>query len=163
MNCLLLTAFYDPQNDNNFWNFRLGQISHAILSHCILGGRGIGEGVRENNAYCFLLRMAHLLTFIYNSGIWKGTIQSRLKNGTHFSCYESVPKGYNVQMSLCFTQTWGAMSRNGQRQGSVVQQPLPQKKSPSTAQLKSLFGDSCLLMIPTYSFLILTFLINELD
>ena len=69
MNCLLLTAFYDPQNDNNFWNFRLGQISHAILSHFILGGRGIGEGVRENNAYCFLLRMAHLLTFIYNSGI----------------------------------------------------------------------------------------------
>ena len=55
------------------------------------------------------------------------------------------------------------MSRNGQRQDSVVQQPLPQKKSPSTAQLKSLFGDSCLLMIPTYSFLKLTFLINELD
>ena len=58
---------------------------------CGDGGRGIGEGMRENNAYCFVLRMAHLLTFIYNSGIWKGTIQPRIKNGTHFSCYESVP------------------------------------------------------------------------
>ena len=44
MNCLLLTAFYDPQNDNNFWNFWLGQISHAILSHCILGAEGLGKG-----------------------------------------------------------------------------------------------------------------------
>ena len=44
MNCLLLTAFYDPQNDNNFLNFRLGQISHAILSHCILGAEGLGKG-----------------------------------------------------------------------------------------------------------------------
>ena len=43
MNCLLLTAFYDPQNDNNFWNFRLRQISHAILSHCILGAEGLGK------------------------------------------------------------------------------------------------------------------------
>ena len=34
-----------------------------------------------------------------------------LNNGTHFSCYESVPKDYNVQMSLYFTQTCGAMSR----------------------------------------------------
>ena len=62
MYCLLLTAFYDLQNDINFWNFRLGQIRQVILSHCILRGRGIGEGVRENNAYCFLLRMATLLT-----------------------------------------------------------------------------------------------------
>ena len=33
------------------------------------GGSGIGEGVRENNAYYFLLRMAHLLIFIHNGGI----------------------------------------------------------------------------------------------
>ena len=26
-------------------------------------------------------------------------------HGTHFSCYESLSKGYNVQMSLCFTLT----------------------------------------------------------
>ena len=55
------------------------------------------------------------------------------------------------------------MSRNGLRQGHVVQHPLPQEKSTSAAQLKSRFRDSCLLMIPTYSVLILTFLINELD
>ena len=69
MYCLLLTAFYDPYIDNNFWNYRLGQISHFILSHYILGGRGIGGGVRENNAYCFLLRMANLLTLFHNGGI----------------------------------------------------------------------------------------------
>ena len=39
------------------WNFRLGQNSGVILSHYILGGRGIGGGVRENNADRFLLRM----------------------------------------------------------------------------------------------------------
>ena len=33
-----------------FWNFRLGQNSDVILSRYILGGRGIGGGVRENNA-----------------------------------------------------------------------------------------------------------------
>ena len=107
------------------------------------GGRGIGGGVRENKAYCSLLRLVNLLTFIQNGGSWKVTLQSRLKKVTHFSCYESVPKGYNVQMSLCLTLTWDAMSRNGQRQGYVVQHSLPQEKSPSAAQLKLLFGDSC--------------------
>ena len=70
-------------------------------SHYILGSRGIGGRVRDNNAYCSLLRMAHLLIFIHNGGICKGTIQPRLKNGTHFPRYESLPKGYNVQMSDC--------------------------------------------------------------
>ena len=107
------------------------------------GGRGIGGGVRENKAYCSLLRLVNLLTFIQNGGSWKVTLQSRLKKVTHFSCYESVPKGYNVQMSLFLLLTWDAMSRNGQRQGYVVQHSLPQKKSPSVAQLKLLFGDSC--------------------
>ena len=51
MHCLLLTTFYDLQNDINFWNFRLGQIRQVILSHYILRGRGIGGGVCENNAY----------------------------------------------------------------------------------------------------------------
>ena len=55
--------------DNNLWKFRLGQISHFILLHYILVGSGIRGGVRENNAYCFLLRMANLLIFIHNSGI----------------------------------------------------------------------------------------------
>ena len=65
----LLTAFYDPQNDCDFWNYRLGQISHAILLVYVTlyfwgGDRGIGEGVLENNIYCFLLRLTCLLLFI---------------------------------------------------------------------------------------------------
>ena len=61
--------------------------------------------MHENNAYRFLLRVANLLIFIHNGGILNVTIQPRLKNGTHFSCYnyESLPKADNVQMSLCFT------------------------------------------------------------
>ena len=50
--------------------------------------------------------MAHLLIFIHNSGIWKGTIQSWLKNSIHFSCYQSLSRGYNVQISKCLTLTW---------------------------------------------------------
>ena len=53
------------RNDNDFWNFPLHQISHTIF----WGSKGIGGGVRENNAHCFLLRMAHLLIFIHNGGI----------------------------------------------------------------------------------------------
>ena len=71
-------------SDNNLWKLPLGQISHFILSHYILAGSGIRRGVRENNAYCFLLGMANLLIFIHNGGIWKVTIQPRLKNGTFF-------------------------------------------------------------------------------
>ena len=56
--------------------------------------------MRENNANQFLLRMANLLICFQSGGIWKVTTQPQLKNGTHFSCYESLPKGYNVQMSL---------------------------------------------------------------
>ena len=40
------------------------------------GGRGWGGGVREDNAFCFLLRMAHLLIVIHNGGIRKGTTAS---------------------------------------------------------------------------------------
>ena len=71
----LLTAFYEPYNENSrqkFWNFRLGQFSHVVLSHYIEGRggeRGGGRGVRENNVYCFFLRMATLLIFIHNGGI----------------------------------------------------------------------------------------------
>ena len=73
-------------------------------------------------------------------------MQTRFKNGIHFSCYESLPKGYNVQMSLCLILTWDAMSRSGQRQGYVMASickatPLP-GKSPLAAQLISSFGDS---------------------
>ena len=60
--------------------------------------------------------MANLLIFIHDGAIWKSTIQPQLKNGTHFSCYESLPKGCNVQMSNCLSLTWDATSRNGQQQ-----------------------------------------------
>ena len=116
---LNLICFVSLKNQNwemyclLFWNFRLGQISHTIF-----GGAEawLREECVKKNAYCFLLKMAHFLIFIHNGGIWKGTIQPRLKNGTHFSCYESLPKRYNVQMSNCLTLAWDATSRNGQRQ-----------------------------------------------
>ena len=41
-------------------------MSYVVMSYFILGGRRIGGGVCENNAYCFLLRMANLLTFIHS-------------------------------------------------------------------------------------------------
>ena len=53
--------------------------------------------MRENNSYRFPLRIAHLLIFIHNGGIRNSTIQPRLKNDTHFSCYDILPKGYNVR------------------------------------------------------------------
>ena len=58
--------------------------------------------MRENNAYCFLLRMAFLLTFIHNGGILKVT---RFKNGNIFLVTKVFQKGYNVQMSLCVSLT----------------------------------------------------------
>ena len=33
---------------------------------------------------------------LHNGGIWKVIIHSRLKNGTHFPCFESLPKGYFI-------------------------------------------------------------------
>ena len=52
--------------------------------------------MRENNAYCFLLRIAHFLIFIYNGGILKVTIQPRLNNCTHFSCYRFASRGEQI-------------------------------------------------------------------
>ena len=48
----------------------------------------------ENNAYCFLLRMANLLTLFTMVEFEK--LQPRFKNGTHYSSYESLSKGHNV-------------------------------------------------------------------
>ena len=33
---------------------------------------------------------------LHNGGIWKVIIHSRLKNGTHFPCFESLSKGYFI-------------------------------------------------------------------
>ena len=69
-------------------------------SRYILGSRGIGGRVRENNAYCFLLRMAHLLIFIHNGGIGKGTIQPRLKMVLIFLVTKVFQKGTMFKCGL---------------------------------------------------------------
>ena len=102
---LTLICFFSFKNQN--WEMYCRVINSGLefpvrsnKSHYILGSRGIRGGVRENSAYCFLLRMVHLLFFIHNGRIWWGTIQPWPENGTHFSCYESLPKRYKVQMSI---------------------------------------------------------------
>ena len=59
-------------------------------------------------------------------------LQLRFKDGTHFSFYKSLLKGYNVQMSVGLTLTWDAMSHNGQWQygglNSLYWHPLQGKK-----------------------------------
>ena len=60
-------------------------------------------------------------------------LQPQFKNSTHFSCYESLSKGYNVLMTLLLTLILDAMSHNGQRQcgglNSLYRHPLPGKKN----------------------------------
>ena len=83
-------------------------------------GRGIGGGVHENNTHCFLLRMAHLLIFIHNGGIWKGTIQPWLKKLVVliFLVTKVFQKGYNVQIRQwmfnsqmrCYVTQWSVTS-----------------------------------------------------
>ena len=62
----LLTAFYEPYNENSrqkFWNFRLGQISHVVLSHYIEGGGGErGEGGEECVKITFIASFLEWLT-----------------------------------------------------------------------------------------------------
>ena len=76
--------------DNNFWNFQLGQIIHTTF----WGSRGIGGGVRENNAYCFLLIMAHLFIFIHNGGIWKVLYSTDLEMVLIFFLAELHPRAW---------------------------------------------------------------------
>ena len=45
------------------------EASYTDKLYLFLGSRGFGGGVRENNAYCFLLRMPNSLTLIHNGGI----------------------------------------------------------------------------------------------
>ena len=49
--------------------FPVKSISHDILSCYILGGRGTGGGVPENNTNRFLFTMANLIILIHNGGI----------------------------------------------------------------------------------------------
>ena len=74
---------------------------------------------------------------------------NRLKNGTHLSCCERLPKGHSVQMSLCLTShkmLWHTMVGD-MWWPECVQPSLPKEKSPLAAEIKSLFGDSCLTKI----------------
>ena len=94
-----------------------GEVKLVTLS---LVGRGIGGGVHENNTHCFLLRMAHLLIFIHNGGIWKGTIQPWLKKlmVLIFLVTKVFQKGYNVQIRQwmfnsqmrCYVTQWPVTS-----------------------------------------------------
>ena len=65
---------------------------------------------------------------------FKGTIQPRLNKWYSFFLLwkNYLPKGCNVQMSLCFTLTWDSMSHNGRWQGlwwpECVQLPPPLRK-----------------------------------
>ena len=132
MYCSLI-VFYDPKNDNNFWNLYLGQISHVILSHFIWGGgtEGLGQGcVKITLTVSCLEWLTCLLWFIM---VEFEKLQPWFKNGTHFSFYESLSKGYNVQMSLCLTLSWDAMSHNGHAvtmwwPRQFVQTPSQEKK-----------------------------------
>ena len=86
------------------------------------GGRGIGGGVRENNASCFLLTMAHLLIGS-NGGIRKGTIQPRLKKWYSFSLLRKSPKRVVCSNEmLCY-----AMVNDKPGGLSECSHPLPQE------------------------------------
>ena len=122
-----LLAFYYLQN-NNFWNFRLGQISQSHTLY--FGGRRVGGGVRENNAYCFpqeRISCLEWLTCLFLFIMVKS--EKVLKNGTHFSCYKRLPM-------LC-----QAMVSDKPSGLSGCSHPLPQENW----QPKWPFGDSCYL------------------
>ena len=72
LNVLLVVNSLLTRNNNNFWDFPLGQISQTLF----WGAEGLGVGCVYNNAYCFLLRMANLLIFIHNGGIHEKALYS---------------------------------------------------------------------------------------
>ena len=95
MYCLLLTAFYDPQN-NNFWKSRLGQIGHTLPILLQRDGEGCVKITLIVSCLEWLIRLFLFIMVEFEK------VQHRLTNDTHFSCHESFPKGQNVQMSKCF-------------------------------------------------------------
>ena len=96
------------------------------------GGRGFGGGVRENNAFCFLLRMDNLHTFIHNGGIWKVTIQPRLKMVLLFLLRKSFTR---VQCSNECMLSWEEVTQWSATMSWVCTDLLSQEKSR--------FDDSC--------------------
>ena len=72
------------------------------------GGGGGAEGLREVCVKIVLIvSCLEWLTciFLFIMVEFKLLYSPDLKSGTHFSGYKSLPKGYNVQMSSCFTLT----------------------------------------------------------
>ena len=82
----------NQDNSNGPNNVENSKLVEGIL-FSYFTSRGIGGGVRQNYANCFLLRMANLLIFIHNGGIEKLPYSPNLKMVLIFSCYECLPKG----------------------------------------------------------------------
>ena len=78
-----------------------------------LGAEGLGEGfVKIMLIVSWRLEWLTCLLLFIMAGFEK--LQPQFKKRTHFSCYESLSKGYSVLMSLRLTLTSDAMSHNGQ-------------------------------------------------
>ena len=82
----------------------MGQISRTIFR----GAEGLGE--------ITLIVCLEWLTCLFLFIIVE--FEKVLNNSTLFSCHESIPKGYNVQLSNCLTPTWDVTSRNSKRHAS---------------------------------------------
>ena len=63
------------------------------------GAEGLGD---ECMKITFIVSSLDIFLFIMAAF---EKLQLRFKDGTHFSFYKSLLKGYNVQMSLCLTLT----------------------------------------------------------
>ena len=133
-NVLLVINSVLTSDNNNFWNFPLGQISYTIF----WGAEGLGEGCVKITLIVSCLEWFTCLFLFTMVEFEKVLYTSRLKNSAHFSCYKTLPKRYNVQLSH-------EMLRNAMvsdmPDGRSVQPPPPSGKL--AAQLKLPFGDSC--------------------
>ena len=73
-------------------------------------------------------------------------LRSRFKNSTHFSCYESLSKGYNVQMSMCnshmrcYVTQWSCS--NNVVASTVCTDTLSQEKTSALSNQKLCKNDS---------------------
>ena len=105
-------------------------VTVGLSCHTIFWGRrDQGRGAwKQVDAFCFLL------TFIHDGGIWKVTIQPRLKNGTIFlvtKVFQKVQCSNECILSPEDVMQWSATM------SSVCTDLLSQ------AQLKSPFGEFC--------------------
>ena len=107
----------------------------------------MGGGVSENYANRFLLRMANLLIFIHNGGIWKLLYSPDLKKVLILLVTKVFQKGtfskwvyqFHSHMRFHVTQ-WSAKRLYGSL--SAHSCPLPLEQSPLGSPVKSPLGDS---------------------